>query len=69
MEDQFKELRDYIDERTRDMETHLLTEFRKWALRIEATIKPQPARIAGLEERMTLVEERLDNLENGRKSV
>jgi hypothetical protein len=32
MEDQFKELRDYIDERTRDMETHLLTEFRKWAL-------------------------------------
>jgi tRNA(His) 5'-end guanylyltransferase len=46
MEDQFKELRDYIDERTRDMETHLLTEFRKWALRIEANIKPQP-----LEER------------------
>jgi hypothetical protein len=64
MEDQFKELRDYIDERTRDMETHLLTEFRKWALRIEANIKPQPARIAGLEDRMTLVEERLDHLEN-----
>jgi hypothetical protein len=63
MEDQFKELRDYIDERTRDMETHLLTEFRKWALRIEANIKPLPPRLAGLEERMTLVEERLDQME------
>jgi hypothetical protein len=64
--DQFKELRDYIDERTRDMETHLLSEFRKWALRIEASIKPQPARIAGLEDRVSLVEERLDNLDNER---
>ena len=63
-----EELKDYIDERSRDMETTLLTEFRKWALRIEATIKPQPARLAGLEDRMGLVEERLDQLE-GKKEL
>jgi hypothetical protein len=27
----FTELRDYTDERTRNMETHVLSEFRKWA--------------------------------------
>ena len=43
MEDQFKELRDYIDERTGEMETHLLTEFCKRAIRIESSTKPLSA--------------------------
>jgi hypothetical protein len=58
-----QELREYVDERTRDMETTLLTEFRKWALRIEATMKPTPPRIYSLEERVALVEQRLDDIE------
>jgi hypothetical protein len=32
---QFKELKDYTDERSRNIETTLLREFRKWAVRID----------------------------------
>ena len=59
----FQQEREYTDERTRDMEATLLTEFRKWALRIEATMKPIPPRIYSLEERVALVEQRLDDME------
>ena len=58
----FQQEREYTDERTRDMETTLLTEFRKWAMQNDATIKPYPARLASLEERVTMLEERLDDL-------
>jgi hypothetical protein len=61
---QFDQMREYAGERARDIETHLLVEFRKWALRIEATLKPLPSQISGLETRLGLVEERLDKLDN-----
>jgi polyhydroxyalkanoate synthesis regulator phasin len=57
------ELKDYIDERTRDMETHLLSEFRKWAVRIEGSLRVQSTQVTVLTERVTLLEERLDKLE------
>lgn len=62
IEGRFQQEREYTDERTRDMETTLLTEFRKWAMQNDATIKPYPARLASLEERVTMLEERLDDL-------
>lgn len=63
LDQKFKEQREYIDERIRDMETHLLREFRKWAIRIEAHTKVQRAATNGLDERMAIAEERLDELE------
>ena len=60
----FKEQREYTDERTRDMETTLLREFRKWAVRIVSDSKVQKAATLGLSERLTMVEERLDDLDS-----
>lgn len=36
----FQQEREYTDERTREMETTLLTEFRKWATQNDLMIKP-----------------------------
>ncbi|KAA6463364.1 hypothetical protein DYQ86_08675 [Acidobacteria bacterium AB60] len=63
IETRFQQEREYTDERTRDMETTLLTDFRKWGQRIEATMKPTPPRISSLEDRVALVEQRLDDME------
>jgi len=60
------ELKDYLDERTRDMETNLLSEFRKWAVRIEGSLRVQSTQVTVLTERVTLLEERLDKLETGK---
>lgn len=46
MSGRIDEMKDYVDERTRDMETHLLAEFRRWALRLEGQLKPLPAQPA-----------------------
>jgi hypothetical protein len=62
--DELQQLKDYIDERTRDMETTLLREFRKWAVRIVSDSKVQKAATLGLSERLTMVEERLDDLDS-----
>lgn len=63
IDERFVEMREYTDERSRDIETHLLTEFHKWAMRIESTIKPLPIRTASLEERVALIEERLKSID------
>jgi hypothetical protein len=60
----FEKQREYIDERTRDMETHLLSEFRKRAVRIEGSLRVQSTQVTVLTERLTVVEERLDQLES-----
>ena len=65
----FEKQREYIDERTRDMETHLLSEFRKWAVRIEGAQRVQSTQVTVLTERVQVLEERLDKLEtNGGSS-
>jgi polyhydroxyalkanoate synthesis regulator phasin len=57
------ELKEYIDERTRDMETTLLREFRKWAVRVEGTLRVQTTQVQVLTERVSSLEERIDQLE------
>ena len=64
LKQKFSELREYIDERTRDMETTLLREFRKWAVRIEGSLRVQSTQVTVLTERVTILEERLDKLED-----
>lgn len=60
------ELKDYIDERTHNMETRLLSEFHKYAQRMESLMRVQRSRTDGIEERLFLVEERLSNLEQAK---
>lgn len=60
----FNQMREYTDERTRDMETHLLKGFQKWATSIELTIKPLPIRMGSIEERLALLEERWKDIGN-----
>ncbi len=62
----FTQMHDYTNERSHDIETRLLTEFHKWATRIESTLKPLPIRMGGYEERVALIEERLKDLDNPR---
>ena len=57
------ELKDYMDERTRDVETILLREFRKWAVRIEGSLRVESTQVTVLTERVQMLEERLDKLE------
>jgi hypothetical protein len=61
--DEIQELKNYIDERSRDIETTLLREFRKWAVRVVSDSKVQKAATLGLNERLSMVEERLDELD------
>jgi len=50
-------------ERIEQTETTLLKEFRKWAVRIEARGRVVDASMTGFNERLRVVEERLDDLE------
>jgi hypothetical protein len=62
------ELKDYIDERTRDMETTLLREFRKWAVRIEGHNRIAKTTMNVFDERLHEVETRLDEIDDENKS-
>ena len=53
-------------ERIEKTETTLLKEFRKWAVRLESSMKIEATKVSTLMERMEVVEERLDGLEDGR---
>lgn len=64
--DELQQLKEYIDERTRDMETKLLMEFRKWAVRIASDNKVMKATMLGLSERLSMVEERLDDIDQAK---
>ena len=45
-----------------DLETKLLKEFRKWEVPTTARLKTQDIQIDGLDRRLSLVEERLNDL-------
>jgi len=51
-------------ERMERTETTLLKEFRKWATRIEARGRVGETSIVGFNERLNVLEERVDDLEN-----
>ena len=62
----FADLEDRMLGQMRHIETTLLTEFRKWAVPTASRAKVTEVRVAGLAERLDLVEERLDAIEGGR---
>jgi len=57
-------LRNEMIERIEDTETRLLKEFRKWAVRIEAVGRVNETRSIGLDQRIAVIEERLNDLED-----
>lgn len=57
------ELKEYFDERLHDMETRLLSEFRKWAIPIEGSRRIQHATNSSTEDRLTALEDRMKELE------
>jgi len=59
----FTSLREEMIERIEDSETKLLKEFRKWAVRIEAAGRVTDARSFGLDQRVAVLEERVNELE------
>jgi hypothetical protein len=50
-------------ERMEKVETTLLREFRKWATRIEARGRVAEASLTGFNERLSVLEERVDDIE------
>jgi hypothetical protein len=53
-----------ILERMEKTETTLLKEFRKWAVRLESAMKIEATKVSTLMDRIEVVEERLDDLED-----
>ena len=54
-------------ERIEKSETTLLKEFRKWAVRIESPLKATQVLVGGFNERLSVLEERIEELERGRR--
>ena len=63
MADELKDMETRILEPIHDVETHLLSEFRNWARRMDANVRGMKANSNALEERLSIVESRLDDLE------
>lgn len=59
----FAGLREYIDERSRGIETALLRAFEKWAVRVEGAMHVHTLQIRVLEDRLSMVESRLDEID------
>jgi len=57
-------LRDEMIERIEDTETRLLKEFRTCAVRIESVGRVNETRSIGLDQRIAVIEERLNDLED-----
>ena len=55
-----------ISAATYDLETKLLKEFRKWEVPTTARLKTQDIQIDGLDRRLSLVEERLNDLDQAK---
>ena len=51
-------------ERIEKVETTLLKEFRKWAVRFETPFRANEVLISGFNERLSSVEDRMDDLEH-----
>jgi hypothetical protein len=50
-------------ERLEKVETNLLKEFRKWAIPVQSAVKVHQAYAVGFDARLSLIEERLNDLE------
>jgi hypothetical protein len=56
-----------LTEKMRDMQTEMLRAFHNWARPSEIKLRSQGSTIAGLEERISLLEERLNDADRGSK--
>ena len=70
-----QELKNYLEamearlrEHTEAVETRLLTEFWKWARTADARYRQSQGLVSRLDPRMSLVEDRVSELERGRAS-
>jgi hypothetical protein len=64
LDDRITSVRSELIERIEDTETRLLKEFRKWAVRIESVGRVNETRSIGLDQRIAVIEERLNDLED-----
>ena len=53
---EFNDLRSYIDERTRDMETRLLRGFERWAIPYNSRVGSAETTTRGFSDRLTSLE-------------
>jgi len=60
-------LRSHIEERIEHTETKLLTAFHGWASAMEIRVRTGDAHARGMDERLSLLEERVSRLERGQK--
>ena len=58
------DLRTEMLERIEHVETTLLKEFRKWAVRNDSTLRVHDARSIGYDQRLSVLEERVSELED-----
>ncbi len=58
----------HLLERIEQTETTLLKEFRKWAVRIEATTRTNHSYAVGFDERLRVLESRMDDFDEGGKT-
>lgn len=63
-DDELQIVKNELLERIEQVETTLLKEFRKWAVRIEARSRTNEAFATGFNARLAVVEERVQDLEN-----
>jgi len=64
LDERLTALRGEMIERIEDSEAKLLKEFRKWAVRIESVGRVNETRSIGLDQRVSVLEERLNDLED-----
>jgi hypothetical protein len=63
-----RELREHVSEQCEKVETKLLTEFHKWGSTADARYRQTHAVVAGIDDRMLAVEDRVSALERERRA-
>ena len=58
----------YMDERSENVETKLLSAFHGWARSMEIRTRVASSQVSGMDERLALAEERISELERHRAS-
>ena len=67
MDRQREEIVEHLLERIEKTETTLLKEFRKWAVSFESRFKANEVLVSGFSERLVSLEERVSDLESGKR--
>jgi hypothetical protein len=68
LDEKFRETREYVREQVDASETRLLGQFWKWARTADARYRQEHGAVNGLAERVGIVEDRVAELERGKRS-